>query len=238
MSDIMRWRPNQATDLIRSLRDGLDRLPLGHRVNEMIDVAEDAVLERLRDRLDLAVSPLTGAPASDEDAAAENRARMARLIRQANSQTGDDARQHLYGLLLRQLVPDEIRILAALSDGATHAMIHVAGGPPIGPVLRRVLNNYSYVGRSASVRLEDMVPQYLEHMIRLGLVESGPEDKALEVKYEVMSHDKTVRALGKSIEKEFKFPPRILRRTVRATELGRHLWHDCAPGDIAVEPVI
>lgn len=239
MADLMQWRKNQATELMKTLRGSIDKLPMGERINGAIDMAENAVIDRLKDRLELAVSSRgANSLAVSASPAAQAGSLMSDLIRQANSQTKEDAQQHLYALLLKQLVPDEIRIISALSDGGTHAMIHVAGGPPIGPIIKRVLNNYSYIGRSASIRLEDMTPQYLEHLIRLGLAESGPEDKSLEVKYEVMSHDKTVRAIGKKIEKEFRFPPRILRRTIRATELGRHLWHDCLPAGMSVQPVI
>lgn len=241
MSELAPWRDRPGSGLIKSLRGTLDRLPLGERVNGIIDIAEDAVVDRLRDRLELAISdmnPIRESGHGGPDPRDEARKRLAALINQANSQTLEDAQQHLYLQLLSQLVPDEARILSAMADGRAHAMIHVAGGPPIGPVMRRVLDNYSYVGRSASVRLEDMTPQYLDHLIRLGLVETGPEDKSLEVKYEVMANDKTIRALGKKVEKEFRFPPRILRRTIFATQLGRDLWHDCAPDTVTIQPAI
>ncbi len=238
MAELTRWRSNQATELVKNLRGTLNRLPMGQQVNHVLDLAEDALIDRLRDRMNLAVSNFSAAAPEIADPAIQARQMLGELVDLANRQSKEDARQHLYILILRQLVPDEIRIISALSDGATHALIHVAGGPPIGPVIKRVLNNYSYIGRSASIRLEEMIPQYLEHLIRLGLVETGPEDKSLEVKYEVMSNDKTIRALAKTVEKEFKFPARILRRTIRATELGRHLWHDCLPEGHSVQPVI
>lgn len=240
MSDLIPWRERGGSGLIKSLRGTLDRLPMGERVNGMIDIAEDAVVDRLRDRLELAISDMRPTTASRDTALPAESARrlLADLVKSANTQTFEDAQQHLYIQLLNQLVPDQVRILSALADGKSHAMIHIAGGPPIGPIMRRVLENYSYIGRSASIRLEDMTPQYLDHLIRLGLVEAGPEDKSLEVKYEVMANDKNVRALGKKIEKEFRFPPRILRRTVCATQLGRDLWHDCAPTDLTIQPAI
>ncbi len=241
MGQLAPWRDRPGTGLIKTLRGTLDRLPMGERVNGIIDIAEDAVVDRLRDRLELAISdmnPIRDAGRGTSNPSAEARKRLAELIQEANSQTLEDAQQHLYVQLLSQLVPDEVRILSAMADGRSHAMIHVAGGPPIGPIMRRVLDNYSYVGRSASVRLEDNTPQYVDHLIRLGLVETGPEDKSLEVKYEVMSNDKTIRALGKKVEKEFRFPPRILRRTIFATQLGRDLWHDCAPESVTVQPAI
>lgn len=240
MSDLLPWRERKGSGLIKSLRGTLDRLPMGDRVNSIIDVAEDAVVDRLRDRLELAISDMRPTLSGGETTQPSETARriLSELVQSANTQSFEDAQQHLYIQLLGQLVPDQVRILSAMADGKTHAMIHIAGGPPIGPIMRRVLENYSYVGRSASIRLEDMTPQYLDRMIRLGLIETGPEDRSLEVKYEVMANDKTVRALGKKIEKEFRFPPRILRRTIRATQLGRDLWHDCAPQELTIQPVI
>src|SRR5690242_12429574 len=62
----------------------------------------------------------------------------------------DESRTALYLSLLEDLLPDEARILAALSDGATYPIIDIAE-PLLGTSTVLVLTNASTVGRAAGV---------------------------------------------------------------------------------------
>ncbi len=71
----------------------------------------------------------------------------------------DKSRDALYLDLLHALVPDEARILAALSDGSAYPVIHV--GEPGAGGATYTLKNASTVGRAAGVSLPRHTPLYL-----------------------------------------------------------------------------
>lgn len=210
----------------------LNRLPLGGMVNNRITAAEDFVLGQLADRL--GQDGLTGLPGAaaqqlltrDRDA---NVRRMALLLEQAEEQNRDDAQHYLFERILRQLVPDEVRIIAALSDGLGHALLHVGAGAPVGPILRRELQNISNVGRSAGVMWDEMTPYYIQHLRSLGVCELAGEDPELEIKYEVLQGDKRVREAAKKIDKEFGMTARYIKHTLVLSPVGMALWHSCLP---------
>ncbi len=60
---------------------------------------------------------------------------------------------------------------------------------------RAALENASLIGRTANVALPQMVPQYVSHLLSLGLVEAGPEDPpSLATEYEVLMAETSVLA--------------------------------------------
>jgi Abortive infection alpha len=133
----------------------------------------------------------------------------------------------LLEVLVGELVPDEARILSALSDGSIYALVHIAE-PGIGGYRHRVLENASSVGRAAGVSLPEYVHLYVSHLLRIGLVESGPEDHSLKDEYDILLSEPKLRA---TIAARGKGPRgvRIMRRTVRISDLGRELWETAHP---------
>lgn len=202
----------------------LKRLPGGDLVNEQLNKAEDFLVDQIADRIGDRGLPLLPAPGSHT-----RQRRMAELLEQAENQKLDDAKGYLFDRILAQLVPDEVRIIGALSDGNGHAMIHVAAGPPVGPILRREMENISNVGRAAGVMWVEMTQFYIQHLRKLGVCETAPEDESLEVKYEVLQGDKAVREMVKRIEGQFGMTGRFLRRTLVLSPLGMELWQRCLP---------
>jgi hypothetical protein len=144
------------------------------------------------------------------------------LLRRSMDNTAGDSRLELYHALLDQIVPDEARILSALSDGSTYPMVHVAE-PGIGAYQRRVLENASSVGRAAGVALPDRIADYVSHLRRLGLLETGPEDASVRDEYEILLTEPVVRAAIASVGQGPR-GPRIIRRTVKLSPLGLELW--------------
>jgi len=151
------------------------------------------------------------------------RVAMADLLERSVTDNRADSEEYFFATILRQLVPDEARIIAALADGSTHAIIdvEVRGG-------RTVLANASSVGRTAGVTLPGNVPVYLGRLLRLGLVELGDADPALSLHYELLQTDETVRAAEARARESGR--PRHIRRAVRISELGRRFWAACEPG--------
>jgi hypothetical protein len=149
---------------------------------------------------------------------------MAALLAESLEHDTLRSEQEYHVALIRQLLPDEARIIAAL-----------AAGPPAPTVsvYRRgtteaLVTNASLIGRTATVTLPSRTTQYVAHLLHLGVVELGPEDKSNAVGYELVLADRQVRpalregAMG-------KLPARVERRTLRLSEHGRALWLAAGP---------
>jgi hypothetical protein len=152
------------------------------------------------------------------------RAGMAELLNRSANANAQTSREFLYTAVLRQLVPDEARIIAALVDGAPRPLIHVAVRNAIGGTARTVLANASTVGKNAGVAAPELVPTYMTRLYRLGLVDVGEEDPGLGDEYDILLTDPTVRNAVAEAKR-----PRILRHTVRISVLGRTFWAECDP---------
>jgi hypothetical protein len=148
---------------------------------------------------------------------------MEALLSRSTRETVAESRRTLHQVLISQLVPDEARILSTLSDGSSYPLVHI-GEPGVGSNQRLVLENASSVGRASGVALPDRVHLYVSHLRRLGLAESGPEDHSLRDEYEILLAEPQLRA---TIAANGKGPlgARIIRRTLRISDLGRELWN-------------
>lgn len=208
--------------------------------------AERMALQSLRKRLDsLDTGPTTtdqeaaqgAAPAKrgttkskSRSATSTPQAIMAHLMESSLEQNPESAEILLALRTARQLVPDEARILAALADGHSSALMHLASAPLVGPASQRWLENLSPVGREAGVCLIHRTSQYIGHLRALGLLESGDEDKSLQLKYQLLEADTQVRKTAAEIDKT-GHRPKYLRRTIRMSETGRQFWQRCEPKD-------
>jgi hypothetical protein len=152
------------------------------------------------------------------------RAAMAELLNRSIGFGREKAKEYLYAIILRQLTPDEARILSALSGGSPFPLIDVAERTGLGGAGRVVLRNASTVGKAAGVSLGDQVPSYLTRLIGLGLADIDEEAPALETQYEILMTDETVRQAENSV-KRVKF----VRRTVHISRLGAQFWEACDP---------
>lgn len=225
-----RWATRASTEFAR-------RLPGAAAVESELGQLERAVLTELRRRLDT-VDPLSDGRRADEPV--ENPARdvpppkqteplrvvMAELLVRSLEQTKQRAREYLYLALLRQLVPDEARILSALADGSVYPVVHVDARTGVSGT-RRVLSHASTVGRAAGVAVPDSVPRYLSRLLHFDLVELGDEDPGLAVQYDILLTDPTLRAAEDTARAEGR--ARFVRRSVRIAPLGRDLWDACHP---------
>jgi hypothetical protein len=209
----------------RALRDSarLSTLPLS--------LTERQVMRVLRWRLESAAParpPAGLVPAGPGQDGAPLPDRMNVLLDRALEQTPAASRKDLYEAIIVQLVPDEARILAALSDGSAASVVNVYAWSRAGILGQPVLANASLVGRTANVTLPRFTPVYVGHLLSLGLVSMGPEDPSLKIDYEILMAEDAVRA---ALEQASLGPlsPRVERQTMRLSELGRELWVACGP---------
>ena len=88
---------------------------------------------------------------------------------------------------------------------------------------RAVLENASLIGRTANVALPQMVPQYVSHLLSLGLVESQPEDPGLATEYEVLMAESAVLAAVKSASRG-PLAAKVDKSTLSLSPLGTAFW--------------
>ncbi len=167
----------------------------------------------------------TSRPSSRPAAEPDLTTRMSGLLEKALENTPDAGRLDLFNLLLDQLTPDEARILGALSDGHASPVVHVhprAGGG------EATITNACLIGKMANVTLPALTPQYVTHLLALGLVELGPELASLKDEYQILTADTgVIRAIRQATRGPM--PPRIERQTLRLSPLGHDLWSACFP---------
>ena len=197
--DVYSWAEEQ---VVGAIRQGLDSL-------DPADALEDAEPE-----------PVT-APAKPDPNSLNGK--MTRLLDRALDQNTKGSQAELYHHLLDQLVADEARILGALSDGSSSPMVHVYTWLSPRVPGRAVLENASLIGRTANVALPQMVPQYVSHLLSLGLVEAGPEDPALATDYEVLLAESSVLAAIKSASRG-PLAAKVDKATLSLSSLGASLW--------------
>ncbi|PXY31051.1 Abi-alpha family protein [Prauserella muralis] len=224
------------------------RLPGADAAERNLRSLEHRALSELRRRLEAADDPylatLKEAPAATHQVSGNGRgttvtvvappdplrAAMAELLNRSANLTRERARDYLYAVILRQLTPDEARILSALSDGSPFPLVDVAERAGLGAG-RVVLRNASTVGKAAGVSLLDHVPAYLTRLVGFGLADIDEEAPALSTQYEILLTDETVRAAERLAKR-----PRFIRRTVRISPLGVAFWQACDPSRTGAEP--
>lgn len=172
--------------------------------------------------------PATVVPRPAPAQAAERRdpalgAKMDRLLSRALEQSTASGTEELFHRVLDQLVPDEARIISALSDGSASPMVSVHALTRAGLLGEPLIEHAALVGRTANVALPRLTPTYVGHLLSLGLLEPGPEDDGLKDEYQILMADNDVlRAIRKG--SRGPVPARVERRTVRLSPLGLALW--------------
>ncbi|OZM71035.1 hypothetical protein CFN78_22775 [Amycolatopsis antarctica] len=152
------------------------------------------------------------------------RGAMAELLNRSIGFGRERSREYLYAVILRQLTPDEARILATLAEGSPFPVVDIVERGGIGGTGRVLLANASTVGKSAGVSLLDHVADYVSRLAEFGLVDIGPEVSALDTQYEILMTDDEVAAAEKTAKR-----PKAIRRSVRISRLGAEFWRACDP---------
>lgn len=208
---------------------GAARWAVGTAVRSTALVAgwyERQALGLLRARMDAVAPPRSerhDRPAELGSGEPDLGTKLGRLLHQALEQSSSQSREALFHRVLDQLVPDEARILAALSDGGAAPVVSVAARARSGRAAEPVLEHASLVGRSASLSLPQLTPVYVGHLLALGLVEIGPEDDDLGPEYEVLLADIAVLNAVKAATRG-PIPARVERGSLRLSALGAELW--------------
>jgi hypothetical protein len=188
------------------------------------------------DRIAGTVTPSEGAaparpvPAPAPPAAVtELRTKMDSLLSRALEQSTASSQDELFHRILSQIVPDEARIISALSDGHPSPLVSVHDLTPAGMLGEALIENACLIGRMANVALTGLTPTYVGHLLSLGLVEVGPEDNDLKDEYQILLAETDVLAATRAGSRG-PVPARVVRRTLSLSPLGHAFWAAAGTG--------
>jgi len=189
---------------------------VGEVVGSFFEGLAEGSADRKQDRRD-------DVPAPAEPASTGLDAKMQALLSRALEQSTASGQDELFHRILDQLVPDEARIIGALSDGSPSPLVSVHALTRAGLLGEALIENACLVGRTANVALPRLTPTYVGHLIALGLAEVGPEDDALKDEYQILMAETDVLAALRTGSRG-PVPARVEKRTLRLTALGHALW--------------
>ncbi|HEY1973621.1 MAG TPA: Abi-alpha family protein [Pseudonocardia sp.] len=190
---------------------------------EKLGKLETSLLQELKRRLDGLK------PDEQAEGSSDVRAQLfGQLLTDSRSAKPESGPADLHLRILRSLVPDEARILAAMADGTRYPLLHIEARGSGGSF--EVLSNACTVGRVAAIGEQDSVCVYVGHLRDLGLLEQGPKEDALNDQYGLLRNEEYVRRAIEQLRPGRRGITEI-RRTVYISRLGEELWAACHPGD-------
>ncbi|MGJ8669899.1 MAG: Abi-alpha family protein [Oceanococcus sp.] len=224
------WPRPRLPGRLAAVRDLAARLPGADIAKELYQGIEDVAINELKHRLD-AVTEKSAEPPETSALRLAQRSHpsqlLSTLLDEATEQNAETARRMLFTTTLMQLTPDEACMLAALSDGSEYAVVHVAIGNSV-TGLRTVARNFCSLDRAAPVKLRDYVPTYVNRLLALGLAELLPENRNLEMKYQILEGNPAVLAVIEQQQSKNR-NARCQRRSLKISNFGSELWRFCDP---------
>ena len=194
------------------LQQLLLQLPPVQRADARFHQVEHDVLQTLKQRLEALETPgeLAGPP--------EN---LHQLLDVSLEQSRDQAEDMLVRQLLAGLTADEVRILAALSDGSAFPMLALYSG---GRFSRgQILFRHSKVGRAAGIQCTDMIGTYLQRLFSPGWGIATGFAEANRTDYELLEGDSGFRRAMAGLQTHWpKVKPH--RETLRLGPMGQQMW--------------
>ena len=128
--------------------------------------------------------------------------------------------------ILRELHPDEARILRLLCTAGPQAAVDVRNWRPLGIGSHVVAPGLNMIGQHAGCLMVDRVPVYLSNLFRLGLIWFSRDPVGEIGPYQVLEAQPEVRQALKSAGHGT-----TVRRSVRLTPFGEQFCLACLPAD-------
>ena len=145
------------------------------------------------------------------------------LLRRSRDVYRDDARHPAYEAILRELAPDEARILVLLLRDGPQPSVDVRTGGTVGRLQSRIVaRGLTMMGARASVRYHHLVPSYLNNLTRLGLIWQSPEPLRELLRYQVVEAQPDVLDAKQSVRSA-----RVVRRSIHLTPFGSEFARIC-----------
>jgi len=148
---------------------------------------------------------------------------FAALLRTAEMQSPAAAREAAVMRTIHELLPDEARILLAMSDGSVQAVLQAHDGDD------QVICNKSNVGRNAKVHAQELTTRYVTHLLELGLVELVPYKGREFYEWELIEAQTDVREVLGRYDHRKLVKPKLIRQILRLSPAGRSFCDVCLP---------
>ncbi len=130
--------------------------------------------------------------------------------------------------ILRQLVPDEALILSLLAKRDHVPLVDIKAGPRLGREGKTVAPHLSTIAETVGVRHPDLVPSYIDNLLRLGLVKISRPDPDDRDVYELLEAGPQCEAIRRKITEEMKLTPKFRRKLARLTTFGKKFCEACS----------
>lgn len=214
----------------------------GESAAQLIEEIRDEAIGGLRGLLGIVekeprAEPITGAARAIVPDREPGKARQAQSLRErgsalleraATTEGAADPIHPGFDRIVDQLAPDEARILKLLLNEGSQPIVYVNKAAPFGLAPREVARRLSIIGREAGCLRPDLVPAYLDNLVRLGLVAIRRDPVGDEQAYQVVEAQPDVVAAIKSVD-GFLFRGQSSRRSVHITDFGTAFCRVCFP---------
>ncbi|MFT4287162.1 Abi-alpha family protein [Nocardioides sp.] len=155
----------------------------------------------------------------------------AALLERSRDVYTDQSRHPAYASILKELAPDEARILVLLLRDGPQPCVDVRQGGTMGRLQPRVVaRGLSMIGIRAGVRYHESVPAYLNNLTRLGLIWQSPEPVGELLRYQVVEAQPDVLEAKHTVRKSH-----VVRRSIHLTPFGSDFARLCFASEAEVE---
>lgn len=138
------------------------------------------------------------------------------LLRRSRDVSYQEEAHPAYERIIRELAPDEARILRLLLLDGPQPTVDIRTGGPLGLVHSHLIApGLSMIGARAGCRYVDRVPSYLNNLFRLGLIWFSRETLRDPLRYQVLEAQPEVLEAIHSVRQA-----KVVRRSVHLTPFG------------------
>lgn len=192
----------------------------GTPISEVVERWGMPAMERAREAL---VARGSGDVPLETEAQRLRRAGEA-LLRRSRDVWSSESHHPAYARILRDLAPDEARILVYLLKEGPQPCVDVVRSGASGALRaeRELARGLTMIGERAAVRTLAAVPQYLNNLTRLGLIWTSSEPVSNLLEYQVVEVQQSVLDALHSVRKA-----KTIRRSIHLTPFGQDFARVC-----------
>ncbi|SNR48384.1 protein of unknown function [Haloechinothrix alba] len=138
----------------------------------------------------------------------------------------DDPDEHpALAVILRELSPDEARIIRYLAAAGPQALVDVLAHNPMSRKQREMLHHFSLLGREAGCIRPERVPVYLDNLVRLGLIHVRPYRLRGQPNYDLLYAQPEMKQIRRPGGRLVRL--KTVHKGVELSEFGKELFCRC-----------
>ncbi|MDV6013746.1 Abi-alpha family protein [Haloechinothrix sp. LS1_15] len=138
----------------------------------------------------------------------------------------DDPEEHpALAVILRELSPDEARIIRFLATDGPQALVDVIAHSPMTRKQRELVHHFTLVGREAGCIRPERVAVYLDNLVRLGLVHVQPFRLRGQEHYDLLYAQPELTRIVKPAGKLVRL--KVVHKGVELSEFGKEMYRQC-----------